>query len=210
MVLYSYGTSPSKILVHVSITRHFLSRLYNAKLIELIPGNLSWDYAANTSTEGQPRGRRRRRLLPHFYPPLHPLSLSLSSSSPSVDRGVGAGIASCVNKHGSPRPLVSLIQPGTRRGGDQRTDATLPSLSLSLMFFLEFYSLLSTLSMYRREQRLRYHHPTVERVGERVDPLEGESAPRYWTVSSSARLSTVKGEGRVKKEREKELSLIHI
>ena len=110
-----------------------------------------------------------------------PPSLSLSSSSPSVDRGVGAGIASCVNKHGSPRPLVSLIQPGTRRGGDQRTDATLPSLSLSLMFFLEFYSLLSTLSMYRREQRLRYHHPTVERVGERVDPLEGESAPRYWT-----------------------------
>lgn len=41
-------------------------------------------------------------------------------------------------------------------------------------------------------------------MGERVDPLEGESAPRYWTVSSSARLSTVKGEGRVKKEREKE------
>lgn len=84
-------------------------------------------------------------------------------------------------------------------------EPTPPSpLSPSLMFLLEFYSLLSTLSMYRREQRLRYHHPTVERVGERVDPLEGESAPRYWTVSSSARLSTVKGEGRVKKEREKE------
>lgn len=60
------------------------------------------------------------------------------------------------------------------------------------MFLLEFYSLLSTLSIPEgAETSLPPPPPPRDEGGEggRVDPLEGESAPRYWTVSSSSALA---------------------
>lgn len=59
------------------------------------------------------------------------------------------------------------------------------------MFLLEFYSLLSTLSIPEgAETSLPPPSPRDEGgEGGRVDPLEGESAPRYWTVSSSSALA---------------------
>lgn len=58
------------------------------------------------------------------------------------------------------------------------------------MFLLEFYSLLSTLSIPEGAETSLPPPLCVEGgKGGRVDPLEGESAPRYWTVSSSSALA---------------------
>lgn len=109
----------------------------------------------------------------------HPISTPSPPRPPSSSprlfrgpwRGIGAGIASCVNKHGSPRPPSRVPNSTRHPRGDQRTDATPSSPSYSLMFLLEFYNL-SSLDPTRGRRDVRYRRWWRKGVVERVDLVQ--------------------------------------